>query len=1087
MFKKIAGIFIYNKELGVLVILFIIAFGLTGFVFMPKQYNPEIVAPAFRISTQFPGATSEEVYELVTRPMEDKLSEIRDVDDIYSQSSPEFSSVLVAFEIGSDEGTAKIDLVQRLRSNMHEQPMGAGDPLIEAVDTDDVPIITLAITSDKLSLSSLRSFSFDLVDKIKHVNNTAKIKIHGGRTNGLAVFLDADKLNTYNIGVSEVMTAIKKNNWHVSSVATDNSPHNTVVRIFGNITSMESLNKIIIASNNESVIRIEDVANVKNSPMVIDSYARIENRDESKDAVYVGISKQNGSNATTVAKEIKNKLETFREQGEIPEYVDVKIVRNTGAVAGESIGGLTTNLVTSILIVITILLLFLNTRSAVVVAIAIPLSLLSVFGVGLLFDQTINRITLFALILSLGLLVDSATVVVENMYRHLKKYQSERGNKGNNKTREDVITDAVAEVGGGLVMSTITTVLAFVPMAFVTGMMGPYMGPIPFFVPAAIIASLFIALTISPFVGNSILSTKESGRGLLNKIRAKIRRGVQYIENSYEKFILSIFANRKKQNILLGLIGALLLLSMLLPAVSLVKFRMLPKADRNQFYIYLDAINNTHIDKTNELAGEVSKIVLKNEDVFNIQTTVGIPPVIDFNGLFKGSDSRKESHQATLKINLVDKNDREVTSEDIAIAVRKSLLEFGVKNNVNIKIIEDPPGPPVLSTYQVKVQSDNRENYSELRDIAQELATQTRSIKGVVDIDTSSTEHSIEKVYRVNTEEASRVGVNVEDVMFAVRLFLHGVNVSIYHDSLDNEQRFAEARYISLRADNEGRDGVNDFSNINVRAKTGALISVESLLREIKMPVDNIVRMDARKPTVYVDGEMQGRSVIYASIDMLKYLVTKYKLPSEKGEVVSWNLFGVQYKDEDGKQYEVNIGGEWELTLEVFRDMGIAFAGAIFLIYFVLVAQFKSLRVPLYIMGTIPLALIGVLPGFLILYVTKDTYFTATSMIGVIALAGIVVNNAIIYLEYVFQLRDRGMEIEDALVKAGKTRLLPIALTSLTTILGSLTIISDPVWEGLAWAIITGLSLSAFLTLVILPIIYRIFEKKEWDDIISNK
>ena len=1080
MFKKIAGIFIHNKELGVLVILFIVAFGLTGFALMPKQYNPEIVAPAFRISTQFPGATSEEVYELVTRPMEDKLKEVRDVDDVYSESRPEFSSVLVAFEIGSDERAAKIDLVQRLRSNMHEQPMGAGDPLIEEVDTDDVPIITLALTSDRLSLSSLRSFSFDLSDKLKHVDNTAKIKIQGGRTNGLSIFLNADKLSTYNIGVNEVISAIKSNNVHTSSLVTDGIAHNTVVRVFGNITEKETLNKIVITDSSSSVIRIEDIAEVREESITVDNYVRIEDKENSKEAVYIGISKQNGANATTVATDVKNKLERLKKRGDIPGYVNVKIVRNTGAVASESIGGLTTNLVTSIIIVVTILLLFLNTRSAIVVAIAIPLSLLSVFGLGLLFDQTINRITLFALILSLGLLVDSATVVVENMYRHLKKY------KGGDKDREDIITDAVAEVGGGLVMSTITTVLAFVPMAFVTGMMGPYMGPIPFFVPAAIIASLFIALTISPFIGNKILSVEEDNKGGLNMVRAKIRRVVRCIEDSYEKFILLVFSNKKKQNLLLGIIGVLLALSMLLPVVSLVKFRMLPKADRNQFYVYLDAINSTHIDETDKLAREVSKFVFNNENVASIQVTVGTPPVIDFNGLFKGSDSRKESHQATLRINLVDKNERKVTSEDVAINIRESLWEFGVKNNISVKIIEDPPGPPVLSTYQIKVQSDNRENYSQLGDIAQELARQTRKIKGVVDIDTSNTEHSIEKVYRVNTEEASRIGVSVDDVMSVMGVFLRGVNISRYHDSLLNEQRFAEARHISLRADKRGRDSVEDFSNINVRAKTGALVPVKSLLREVKMPVDNIVKMDNRKPTVYVDGEMQGRSIVYASIDMLKYLIKEYRLPSGKGELESWNLFGVQYKDEDGKQYEVNIGGEWELTLEVFRDMGIAFAGAIFLIYFVLVAQFKSLRVPLYIMGTIPLALIGVLPGFLILYVTKDTYFTATSMIGVIALAGIVVNNAIIYLEYVFQLRDKNMEIEIALVKAGKTRLLPIALTSLTTILGSLTIISDPVWEGLAWAIITGLSLSAFLTLVVLPIIYRIFEKKKWNGIIKS-
>ncbi len=1074
IFNKIAGVFIKNGELGVLVILFIVAFGLFGFILMPKQYNPEIVAPAFRINTVFPNSTAEEVYELVTRPMEDKLREIKDVDDIYSQSSPGFSSVLVTFKIGSDESAAKIDLVQRLRSNMDEKPLGAKDPFIEEVDTDDVPIVTLALTSDYLSETALRSFAFDLADKLKYIKDTAKFTIRGGRRQDLSVFIDPNKLNVYGVGVNEVIGAISQNNIHLLNTETDGYPYKADFRVFGNIENAEKLKKLIVKGGDKSVVRLEDVAEIKYGPVSIDNYVRFDRKDKFKNAVYIGIAKQNGSNAITVSHNIKKEIAKLYRQKIIPDYVKVDVVRDDGAVAGESIGGLTVNLIESIVIVISVLLLFLNTRSALVVAVAIPLSLLSVFGLGLLFGQTINRITLFALILSLGLLVDNATVVVENMYRHLRK-------KNDNRKKSEVIIDAVSEVSGGLVMSTITTVLAFIPMAFVTGMMGPYMGPIPFFVPVAIIASLFVALTISPFIGNLFLKVSSESKGLIGKIQRRVKKFVVLVETKYVNFIKMIFADSFKQKTLLWTVGILLLVSLSLPAFGLVKFRMLPKADRNQFYVYIDLMNGANIKKTNEVTEEVEKTILKNKNVVSTQATVGIPPIVDFNGMFKGSDARRESYQATVKVNLIDKKKRKETSEDIANTTREALKWIATENDANIKIIEDPPGPPVLSTYQLKVQGEKRNNYPELKKIAYDLFKATEKVKGVVDIDVSRKEHSVEKTYRVNEEEANRLGISVADIMMALNASSNGQIVALYHDKLNDNQRFAEQHYIVMRMSNDNRDKLSDFSKINVKSPNGKMISLISLLREDNsIPLDDTIRMDSRKPTIYVDGEMQNRSVVYASIDMLKYLVKDYRLPDGKGKLDHWNLYGVRYIDADGHRYTVLIGGEWKLTLEVFRDMGIAFAVAIFMIYFVLVAQFKSLRIPLYIMATIPLALIGVLPGFLILYILKGTYFNATSMIGVIALAGIVVNNAIIYLEYVFQLKERGFGIEEALIKAGQTRLLPIALTSLTTILGSLTIISDPVWEGLAWAIITGLSLSAFLTLVVLPVIYRKFEAGNW-------
>lgn len=1068
-FKKIAGTFIHNKELGVLIIIFIVFFGVLGFVLMPKQYNPEIVAPAFRINTQFPHATAEEVYELVTRPLENKVREMSAVDEIYSQSMTGYSSVLVTFDVGSSEEDAKINLVQRLRSNMDEKPIGAEDPLIMEIDTDDVPIVTLAITGEKYSPEALRSFALDLTDRIKHVPDTASMIVRGGRRADLSVFIDSDKLHAFDISIVDVERAISQNNAHTFSTHTDSDPYNITVRAFGNIADVEDLNKIVVAYTENGTVRVEDIAEVVVGEIRIDNYVRLDDHDSSQDAVYVGIAKQNGANATTVSKDIHNEIAQLKNQGFIPDNITVRVMRDDGAVASNSISALTKNLITSIVIVIMVLLFFLNTRSALVVAIAIPLSLLSVFGLGLLFGETINRITLFALILSLGLLVDNATVVVENMYRHLQQRK--------NDNRDDVIIDAVAEVGGGLVMSTITTVLAFIPMAFVTGMMGPYMGPIPFFVPAAILASLFIALTISPFMGSIFLHAENGKTGIIARMQKMIARGVVHIENTYVHFLKNIFSHNKKSTTLLVSVALLLLISISLPIFTAVKFRMLPKADRNQFYVYLDANTNTHIEKTDDIARQATDIIIAEDDVVSVQSTVGTPPIVDFNGLFKGSDDRALTHLATLKVNLSDKDVRQQTSEDIAQKTRALLTNLAHTEDVNVKIIEDPPGPPVLATYHIKVQGEDRADYSALRVIAEDLSRVSHDIAGVVDVDTTQNEDGVEKSYRINTEEATRLGVNVDDIFTTLGVLSYGNNVGLFHDTLTNDQKFSEQHYISVRSNSDDRATLQDMERVSVRSTNGALVALPALLEEITMPIDDTILMDNQYPTVYVSGEMEGRSVVYASIDMLTYLVKEYHLPSGAGVVDSWNLFGVNYVDSDGTRYNVRIGGEWQLTLEVFRDFGIAFAVAIFLIYFVLVAQFRSLKVPLYIMATIPLSLIGVMPGFMFLYIIKGTYFNATSMIGVIALSGIVVNNAIIYLEYVFQERAKGIDIDQSLIDAGRTRLLPIVLTSLTTILGSMTIVSDPVWEGLAWAIITGLSLSAFLTLVVLPVLYRRFEK----------
>ncbi|KKT89865.1 MAG: AcrB/AcrD/AcrF family protein [Parcubacteria group bacterium GW2011_GWC1_45_14] len=1070
---KMTRFFLENREFGILSMIVIFAWGIFSFFTMPKQYNPEIVAPAFNVVTEFPGADSEEVYELITRRMEDKVKEIPAVDEVMSRSMEGGTSIVtVKFHIGENLENAKITLAQKLRDNMGLKPLGAEDPQIASIDPEDIPIMNLGLTSETFSEESLRSLAFDLADRLKQVEKTSNIEIKGGKTKQLSVNFDAGKINLYEITLDGALEIIKQNNLNSIPGVIDGFQQNFTVEIRGSIENAENMGKVIIKQSPSSTVRLSDVADITYDGGEIENYMRLSQKDSSLPVVNIAISKLKGSNVMTVSKDLEKEIVNLRENF-LPDGVKMEILRDDGAVASEAVLGLTSNLFTSVLIVALVLLVFLSFKSALIVAVSIPLTLAAVFGIGSLAGQNINRITLFALILSLGLLVDSATVVIENIWRKLKADKVS--------SKKEIIIRAVDEVGMGLFMSTVTTILAFYPMAFVTGMMGPYMGPIPFFVPAALIASLLISYTINPFLADILIKKHDTDdqEKTANAKQKISNRLMDSIRKRYADLLKDLLENDKKRKFVILSCVAAFFLVMTFPVFQIVKFRMLPKADKEQFYLYLDLPSGSSLEKTDGISKKIEEFLLKKETVTKIQSFVGDPQIVDFNGLFKGSDARTGENQATLKINLVPKQSRKETSEQIALAIREELSdELQNEPDAKIKIVEDPPGPPVLSTVLVKIQGDNIRRSKE---IALDMEAALKNISEVVDIDNSLDENSVEYVLRIDQEKAGSFGVSSAQISNVLRTALSGSAVGIYHKNDDSRLRKPEPEYIVARLKKQDRDQEEDLAKIWISNSKGEHIPLLEIAREADSEAKETIYSDERRKTSYVSAEMGERSSAYAMIDMLKFL-RSYELENGNGKISSWSLFGVDYVDkETGETFSVALDGEWKLTLEVFRDLGIAMAVAIFLIYFVLVAQFRSLKVPLLVMGTIPLAMIGVMPGFALLGAIKGTYFNATSMIGVIALAGIVVNNAIILLEYLNELKARKYGIREALLETGKTRFLPIILTSITTILGSLTIISDPVWEGLAWSIIWGLSLSTALTLVIFPLLYYTFEKNNWE------
>ncbi|NTW30321.1 MAG: efflux RND transporter permease subunit [Candidatus Moranbacteria bacterium] len=1070
---RIAQLFLRKRELSILTIIVVAVWGVFSFILTPKQYNPEIVAPAFVIVTDFPNASASEIRELITRPMEDRISELRNIDEITSQTySGGRSMLMVKFQVGSDREEAKISINQKLSDHIAQKPAGASDPVVQSIDPDDVPIIDIGLSSDILSESSVRKLAFDVADEIKHAEGVSRIEVVGGRTNNLLIEPRANELAARGISLQEIIGTVSGANGIRSVETLAGTNRSLSVNLLGNIRSIEDLGNLVIRQDHGAILRLGDIADISYGPGETEDYVTLsENGEDGRPVVHVAVSKLGGTNATSVSKDVLARVEELKGVM-IPEYVDVDILRDEGAVAGEEIEKLTFDLMKSIALVAVLLMMFLGFRNAMVAAVSIPLVLLAVFGAGFLAGQTVNRITLFALILSLGLLVDDAIVVIENIARYFRMYPEEN--------RIRLIIRAVDEVGGALALSTLTMAIAFIPMAFVTGMMGPYMAPIPFFVPAALFASLLFSVTVNPFLALVFTSNKRHGRkDQENHGENVFLRLFQKLEKRYGDFLSTLLSTKENRLRTLIFTIILFLVSIILPFSPAVPFRMLPKADKEQFYVYLDLPSGTDASVTRSAVLETEKVLFSLPEIENVEGFIGKAPVSDFNGLFKGSSSRMGGNQATFRVNLVAHDERHRSSEEVASDFRTQALVLHEQHpNYAIRIMEDPPGPPVLATLHLNIKGDD-ERVRE--SIARDFEEIVRGIDKTTDIDRSTPERVLDRSYRILTDKAESLGIAPVDIASTLHIALSGSTIGLYHESVSPDLRKPEQEFIVLRFARDSRDEERDVLGISLTSRSGAQVPLSALLEKTNAASELPIFADERRPTVAVSAEMEGRSVVYAVFDLFPKLLS-YTLPDGGGRLVSWSPLGAEFEDtHTGKRYTIEIGGEWKLTLDVFRDLGLAMGVAIFLIYFVLAAKTESLFVPLLIMVSIPLGLIGVFPGFALLHAVKGTFFNATSMIGVISLAGLSVKNSVIFLEYLEPLRKAGRPLHDALIETGRVRLLPITLTSLTAILGSLTIITDPVWEGLAWAIIFGLTASTFLTLIIFPMVYYVFERKKWD------
>jgi len=1052
---KIAKVFLDNPYITILMIFFMFLLGSLSFLITPKEENPQIIVPAAYVITQWPGASAKEVELRISEVLEDKILDIPGVEDVYSMSGHSMSIVTVKFFVGEHKENSFEKLYDKLQSNRDLLPESAMMPFVKPIDTDDVPVVVLTFTSDKYSIESLKDIAQAVGDKIKIVPGTSNVDTIGGYDRRVNVYIDPMKLESYNLSLTDVINILKFSNLSVPLGDSDIGTENYAIEFDNQYKNIDEIRNQVISVVDGGQIVLSDIAEVSDSYKERETFTFFgkTGHDDVQEQVSLSIAKKKGENAVTISDNIISKLKEIQSDV-VPNEVDIAITRNSGEVAYDAVLSLVKNLWQAILIVVLILFFFLGKKEALIVGITIPLTIAVVFTLGLLFGQTINRITLFALILSLGMLVDSSIVVVENISRHLNMQ---------NKHPKDAVASAVGEVGFGLIASTVTTIFAFYPMAYVTGMMGPYMAPIPFNTPNALIVALLLSFTVTPYLAMKILSSryKNNIQTQSSDVPNNVIEESSTFKRIFQALLRNILNSKALSVLILMFVIFLFGVAMIFPVVPVVRsyfdapkilyslpvleFKMLPKADKNTLSVFIDYPFGTNIEENKKRTKLFIDYLLDTEYIDNFSIFEGVSSVVDFNGLLKGSNQRNNPNQTTISINLQDKYDRDVTSKEIAWKLRSDLKGIASSVQANYKIIEDPPGPPVRSTVLGRIYTKDKDV---METASLELKKVLNSIEGVKDIDMTISDNQFKYVIHIDRQKADLYGVSNQELLNNLRLAVDGFSPTILHQDIDEDEV-----KIWVQVDPKQKQSLDYLNHLNIKTYSGEYIPFSEIAEINYEEKEKMIYHENQEPLTYVYGETEKVSQIYSVLEAMKKI--------KNNDIL--------------KDLNITWGGEWELTMDVFVDLGLAMFVGVLLIYFILVVQFGSFHIPLLILGTVPLAMIGIIPGFILV----GLQFNATSMIGTIALSGIVVNNAIIMLEYIDHIKKKGMGLIDTVVEAVSTRMRPILLTSATTMFGSLTIaLGDEVWAGLGWAIIWGMLVSTLLTLFIFPIMYVLSESE---------
>jgi len=1049
---RIARAFVQSK-LTPLIVIASLLLGLFAVMVTPREEEPQISVPMIDVAVTYPGALAREVEERVTRPMEKLLWEIKGVEYIYSIVKPGYNLTIVRFYVGEDMENSLVKLYNKLMSNYDRIPPGVSQPMVKARSIDDVPILTLTLWGEKPHVSGyeLRRVALELCTEIKKDQNVAEFTVIGGQRRQARVILDPARLKAYNASAFQIMDALGKSNYSLPSGAYPSGNRETLVDTGGLLSNIDEVGRVVIGVRNGRPVYLKDVAMLKDGPEEPGNYVFMGlgpagprkgisgNPAGQSEAVTIAIAKKKGANASTVAREALAKVNALKGSL-IPADVNVTVTRNYGETAKEKSDELLDHMLIATISVIILIALALGVREAIVVAVAVPVTLALTLLINYLYGYTLNRVTLFALIFSIGILVDDAIVVVENIHRHFRRHGA----------GVDQAVRAVDEVGNPTILATWTVIAALLPMAFVSGLMGPYMRPIPVGASAAMLFSLLVAFIVSPWMSYKVLG--KAGRG------GKDKREKDFYP-LYERIIAPLMDHAVKRRLVLAGVGCLLLLAMVLVPLKLVTVKMLPFDNKSELQVIIDMPEGSALEKTAALTRELGEYLKQAPEVTDYQLYVGTAAPFNFNGLVRHYFLRTGANVADIQVNFVAKGDREDQSHDIAKRLRPGLKEIGDRYGARIKVAEIPPGPPVLSTLVAEVYGPDTKRQIE---IARQIRDIFERTPGVVDVDWYVEDDQKKLIFEADRTKAAENGISSETLARSMRIALSGTVAGLVH--LEIEKEPVE---IFLRMPLEERADPSNLKSLNVPSQGGGQVPLAELVSVRESLGEKTIYHKNLKNVTYVLGDVAGteESPVYAILKM-KDAVKKLKLP-EGYELRQYDAVQPWLED----TYAMKWDGEWQITIEVFRDLGIAFAAVMVIIYVLVVAWFRNFLTPIVIMAPIPLTLVGILPGHWIF----GAFFTATSMIGFIALSGIIVRNSILLVDFAEQEKREGKDLRHALLTAGAVRFRPIVLTAAAVVVGSFVMIFDPIFQGLAIAMMFGAVAATGLTLVVIPLLYYEF------------
>lgn len=1066
--------------------------GIAALLLTPREEEPQIVVPLADVIVHAPGLSAEEVEQQVTVRVEKLLYQIDGVEYVYSMSQPGMSVVTVRFYVGEDREDSLVKLYNKIDSNLDQIPPTVSNWVVKPIEVDDVPIVVATLWTDRADLYSdhdLRRTADAIRDELQAIRNTNRVWVIGGRPRKIRVELDPAQLAARQVSALQVARALQSSNVQLRAGGFEQQEERFVVDVGKFVDGVEELAKLVVHVRADRPVYLKDVASISDGPAEAETYSwigfgqadrpeqlRAETAAASQvyPAVHIAVAKRKGTNAVWVADSVHERLRELRHT-HLPDGMHYRVTRDYGETANDKVNELVEGLAVAVLTVIGLIGLTLGWRAALVIALAIPVCYSLTLFINLLAGYTINRVTMFALILSLGLLVDDPITDVENISRYFAMRVLP--------PRQSVLR-AVQEVRPALILSTLAIIASFLPLAFITGMMGPYMAPMALNVPLTVGVSTLVAFLLTPWL--AMVSLRKIAQKPHESETYDVTR--QPLYRFFQSLLGPVLDRRWLSWMTLAAVVLLLLGAMVLPALRLVPLKMLPYDNKNEFQLVIDMPEGTTLERTDAIARTLGEYLSRQSEVRDYEVFAGTASPMDFNGMVRHYFLRRGSNVADIRVNLVNKDFRVHQSHEIVLRIRNAVAKLAEPYHANVKVVEVPPGPPVISTITAEVYGPFDRSYDELIAAGRTVEARLRREPGIVDVDISAEADQTRWVFVTDKPKAALSGVSTENVAKTLQLALQGLPATVLHVPKE-----VDPLYVELRMPLAQRSAIDDLEELYVQGESGQTVQLGALGEFQRELEDKTIYRKNLERVVYVFGEVAGRSPAEAIIDMqldqthdlgVKEIVHESNVRDARAaRGRTWLSPGGDDKWATPEGYTVAWGGEgeWKITLDVFRDLGLAFGAALFGIFVILMFQTGSRLLPVVIMLAIPLTLIGIMPGFWLLNVIVDrpidghpnpVFFTATAMIGMIALAGIVVRNSVVLIDFIHMAQAEGLELRESIIRSVAVRTRPILLTAGTTLLGNWVITLDPIFSGLAWSVIFGIVTSTLFTLIVIPVVY---------------